>query len=68
MTLVGNSYSGVGVARHIEKDDAGNPKTLSNGAYIYMDTNNSTNDFERGVTPTLRRNGAKVPSWSHTLQ
>ena len=68
MTWVGNSYIGIGVARHIETDEDGNPKTLSNGSYIYMDTNNSTDDFERGVTPTLRRNGAKVPSWSHTLQ
>lgn len=68
MTWVGNSYVGKGVYRHIETDEAGNPKTLSNGSYIYMDTNNSTDDFEREVTPTLRRNGAKVPSWSHTLQ
>ena len=68
MTWVGNSYLGIGVARYIETDEAGNPKTMSNGSYIYVDTNNSTDDFERGVTPQLRRNGAKVPSWSHTLQ
>ena len=68
ITWVGNSYIGLSVARHIEKDEDGNPKTLQNGSYIYMDTNNSTDDFERELTPELRRYGAKVPSWSHTLQ
>lgn len=68
MTWVGNSYIGLGVTRRIETDEAGNPKTMSNGSYIYMDTNNSTDDFEREVTPEIRRNGAKMPSWNHTLQ
>ena len=50
----------------IETDANGNPKKLENGSYIYMDTNNSTDDFERGLTPEqkMRRNGANVPSWN----
>ena len=61
MSWVGNIYCGLSVARHIEEG-----KTLDNGSYIYVDTNNSTDDFERGLTPEqkMRRNGANVPSWN----
>lgn len=68
MSWVGTIYCGLGVCRHFEMDEEGNPKTMEDGSYIYMDTNNSTDDFERGVVPEIRRNGAKMPSWSHSLQ
>ncbi len=69
MTWVGATYCGLGVARYIMKDDAGNDvKREEYDCYIYQDTNNSTDDFERCVIPELRRNGAKMPSWNHTLQ
>ena len=64
---VENIYCGKGVARKIATDADGNPKTLENGAYIYKDTNNTTEDFEV-VDPEIRRNNANMPSWSHTLQ
>lgn len=66
MSWVGNIYCGLSVGRYIEKDADGNPKTLNNGSYIYVDTNNSTDDFERGLTPEqrMRRNGANIPSWN----
>lgn len=64
---VDGMYVGKSVARKIDTDEAGNPKTLENGAYIYKDTNNSTDDFEV-VVPEIRRKGAKMPSWNHTLQ
>ena len=34
------------------------------GRKIYQDTNNSSDDFEVSTTPTIRRNAAKIPSWS----
>ena len=43
-------------------DEEGNPIIREEtGTYIYQDTNNSTDDFERGVVPVMRRNGAKMP-------
>lgn len=69
ITWVGATYCSLGVARRLSTDDEGNPIIREEtGTYIYQDTNNSTNDFERGVAPMLRRNGAKMPSWNHTLQ
>lgn len=60
MTYVGASYNSLGVARvKIGENPDGTP--------ILQDENNSTNDFERGVTPTLRRYNSKMPSWNHTL-
>ena len=61
MSWVGNIYCGLSVARKIEEGI-----TLDNGSYMYVDTNNSTDDFERGLTPEqrMRRNGAKIPSWN----
>lgn len=58
MTYVGKTYIGLGVARKVKgKRPDGTP--------ILQDTNNSTKDFERGVVPVLRRDGAKIPAWSH---
>ncbi|WP_321518816.1 DUF4876 domain-containing protein [uncultured Bacteroides sp.] len=61
MTYVGATYNSLGVARYkIGENEDGTP--------ILMDTNNSTDDFERGVIPTFRRYGSKMPSWNHTLK
>ncbi len=69
ITWVGSTYCGLGIARKIQLDDAGNPlKREESDSYIYQDTNNSTDDFEREVLPVIRRNGAKMPAWNHTLQ
>lgn len=68
ITWVGSTYSGLGVCRKFSIDESGNPVVRENGAYIYQDTNNSTDDFERGIVPELRRNGAQMPSWNHTLK
>lgn len=60
MTYVGATYNSLGVARKVsdQKNDDGTP--------IYLDTNNSTEDFERGVVPQFRRHGSKMPAWNHT--
>lgn len=68
MTWVGATYNGLGVCRKWSLDENGNPLQRENGAYIYQDTNNSTEDFERGVVPVLRRNNAQMPQWNHTLK
>jgi hypothetical protein len=61
MTYVGGTYNSLGVARKkIGENEDGTP--------ILQDTNNSTDDFDRGLRPMLRRYGAKMPSWNHTLQ
>ena len=67
--LLGRSYLlRLGIARKLSTDEEGNPIIREEtGTYIYQDTNNSTDDFERGVVPVMRRNGAKMPSWNHTL-
>ncbi len=39
-------------------------ETREDGTIVYQDTNNTTNDFEVSTAPTVRRNGAKVPSWN----
>jgi hypothetical protein len=68
ITWVGATYCGLGIARKLSTDEEGNPIIREEtGTYIYQDTNNSTDDFERGVVPVMRRNGAKMPSWNHTL-
>ena len=53
-----NSYTGESVIRKIKEKKA-------NGRIIYIDTNNSSNDFEVSPRPEIRRNGAKRPSWSN---
>lgn len=68
ITWVGATYCGLGVCRKISTDDDGNPILRNGLSYIYQDTNNSTDDFERGVVPELRRNEALMPSWNHTLK
>lgn len=60
MTYVGATYNSLGVARKVS--DQRNP----DGSPIYLDTNNSTDDFERGVEPQFRRHGAKMPEWNHS--
>lgn len=61
ITYVGQTYIGLSVARKLVgyRED-GNP--------IFLDTNNSTEDFERGLTPQLRRYNTKIPSWNPTLK
>lgn len=57
MTYVGASYNSKGVRRKTSgKNAAGLP--------ILQDTNNSTEDFERSVTPQFRFFGEGIPSWS----
>ena len=68
ITWVGKDYNGLSVTRKISLDENGLPVQRENGAYIYQDTNNSTDDFERGVVPVLRRNNAGMPAWNHTLK
>lgn len=68
ITWVGATYNGLGISRKLSVDENGTPIQRENGAYIYQDTNNSTNDFERGVVPMLRRNNAGMPQWNHTLK
>lgn len=60
-TTVGATYNSLSVAR---KKIAENP----DGTPILQDTNNSTDDFDSKLVPQLRRHGAKMPSWNHTLQ
>lgn len=60
MTYVGATYNSQGVARKVS--DITNP----DGTPVFIDTNNSTDDFERGVVPQFRRHGAKMPAWNHT--
>ena len=61
MTYVGSTYQGVGIARKKIGERA-------DGTPLLQDTNNSTDDFDRGVVPMLRRYGSKMPAWNHTLK
>lgn len=65
ITWVGSTYCGLGVARKVMVE---NNDTLrrDNGALIFQDTNNSTDDFERGVIPVMHRYHSGVPSWNAT--
>lgn len=65
MTWVGATYCGLGVARKPQTDEDGEYIKRANGAMIFQDTNNSTDDFERGVTPQLRRYDTGIPSWNN---
>ncbi len=58
---IGDTYRGLGVTRKLDTEI---PAT--NGAILYQDTNNSTEDFECGVVPVLHRY-SKMPSWNHSL-
>ena len=53
----GEAYCGKSIARKISE-------TRDDGRIVYMDTNNSSNDFEVMDKPEIRRNGAKIPSWN----
>jgi len=64
MTWVGSTYCGLGVARKPQTDEEGEYIKRENGAMIFQDANNSTDDFERGVTPQLRRHDTGIPSWN----
>lgn len=57
MTYVGATYIGQGVARKIREKKA-------DSSPFYMDTNNSTDDFERNIVPQFRRNNEKRPIWN----
>lgn len=66
MTWVGSTYCGLGVVRKVQLTESGDTLKRDNGALIFQDTNNSTDDFERGVIPVLHRYGTGVPSWNVT--
>lgn len=61
ITWVGATYNMLGVTRKKVGE-------RTDGTPLYQDTNNSTDDFIRGVTPMFRRDGAKMPKWNHTLK
>ena len=65
MTWVGSSYCGLGVVRKVVTEN-GDTIRRNNGAIILQATNNSTDDFERGVIPMLHRYHTGVPSWNKT--
>ena len=65
-TWVGATYCSLGVARKVSVTEEGDTIRRENGALIFQDTNNSTDDFERGVVPELHRYGTGVPSWNVT--
>ncbi len=58
---IGDTYKGLGVVRRLDTDTPS-----SNGAVLYKDTNNSTEDFDCGVVPVLHRH-SRMPSWNHSL-
>lgn len=60
MTWVGATYNSLGVRRKRIGQRA-------NGTPILMDTNNSTEDFERQVVPQFRYHGQGIPSWSRAF-
>lgn len=55
-TFVSGTYVGESVSRKIEK-------TSAEGYPVFLDTNNSTNDFEVNAKPQTRRHDVKEPSW-----
>lgn len=60
MTTVGNMYIAKSIARKVaEYNEDGTPRL--------QDTNDSTEDFDTGLVPEIRRYGAKMPSWNPTL-
>ncbi|CDD81755.1 putative uncharacterized protein [Bacteroides sp. CAG:462] len=68
VTYVGSTYCGLGVARKPQTDENGEYVYNAAGALLFRDTNNSTDDFEGGVVPMIRRYGTGMPAWNHTLQ
>lgn len=57
LTYVGATYNSKGVRRK-------KIGTRANGTPILQDTNNSSEDFERMVTPTFRFYNQGIPAWS----
>ena len=57
---MGGAYLGQSITRRV----AGNG---ANGAILYEDNNNTTEDFESGVIPMLHRHSS-MPAWNHTLK
>ncbi len=57
ITYVDATYNSLGVRRK----KVGN---RNDGSPILMDTNNSTDDFERKVVPQFRYHGQGIPDWS----
>jgi len=55
-TFTGGTYTGKSVSRKI--------RSTKDGRNLYMDTNNSSDDFQVTDVAVVRRDGAGVPSWS----
>ena len=55
-TFTGATYTGKSVCRKI--------RSTKDGRNLYMDTNNSSDDFQVTDVAVVRRDGAGVPSWS----
>ena len=56
-TWVGGTYKAMSVSRKIKE-------TREDGTVVYVDTNNSLEDFQVNDKPVPRRDGAKIPSWN----
>ncbi len=54
---VNATYNGKSISRKIKEK-------LSDGRIIYMDTNNSTDDFEVQEQAAIRRNNPNIPEWN----
>lgn len=65
ITYIGQIYCGLSVARKVAMD-GDQMLRRDNGAVILIDTNDSSNDFERGLVPELHRYGTGVPGWNAT--
>ncbi|MGN0201993.1 MAG: DUF4876 domain-containing protein [Candidatus Cryptobacteroides sp.] len=57
-TYVSGTYVNESVSRKIEK-------TSDEGYPVFLDTNNSSNDFEVNPKPETKRHGVKNPSWKN---
>ncbi len=56
-TWVGGTYLSKSVSRKIKE-------IKEDGRVVYVDTNNSLEDFQINDQPVPRRDGAKIPSWN----
>ena len=55
-TFTGATYTGQSVSRKI--------RSTKDGRNLYMDTNNSSDDFQVNEVAVVRRDGVGAPSWS----
>jgi hypothetical protein len=55
-TYTGGTYTGKSVSRKL--------RTTKDGRNLYMDTNNSSDDFQVNDVAVVRRDGVGAPSWS----